>query len=181
MRVGRIGEAATGSTRHVSLGLERPAKTSERDERKELSKVTIQTYVLSEDRMRSAHYASFAVAALAGASCFLRIGAAQAKTAHSAHDHDGVYALHIVTHHGSCLKTYNTKVAIRGAQVHATGHALIRGSGHIAGDRVLVTLRLLHHAVHVTGRMRDHSGSGKWSLQGLGCRGSWHATRQSQI
>jgi hypothetical protein len=128
--------------------------------------------------MKSAGYAGFAVAALAGASYFLGIGLTHAKTGLSAHD--GIYALHIATQHGSCHKTYTTKIAVRGGQIHATGHAFIRGSGHIdAANRVVVTLRLMHHAVHVSGRMRDHSGSGKWSSQGLGCAGSWHATRQS--
>jgi hypothetical protein len=97
--------------------------------------------------MKFAKYGGFVGVALAGAGCFLGIGAVQAKTGLSAHD--GIYAVHIVTQHGSCHKIYNTKIAVRGNQVHATGHALIQGSGHIAGDRVLVTLRLLHHAVHV--------------------------------
>jgi hypothetical protein len=53
---------------------------------------------------------------------------------------NGIYAVHIVTQHVSCHKTYTTKIAVRGDPVHATGHGLIRGSGHIAGDRALVPL-----------------------------------------
>jgi hypothetical protein len=59
------------------------------------------------DKMKSTGYARFAVAALAGASYFLGIGLAHAKTGLSAHD--GIYALHIVTQHGSCHKSYTTK------------------------------------------------------------------------
>ena len=39
---------------------------------------------------------------LAGASCFLGIGAPPARAGLSAHAHDGIYAVHIVTQHGSC-------------------------------------------------------------------------------
>jgi len=129
--------------------------------------------------MQSVQYAGFAVAAVAAASFLSGIQATQAEAKRPAHRHDGIYTVRIVTHHGSCHKTYTTNVAISGSQIHATGHALVQGSGRIdASDRVVVTLRLLHHAVHVTGRMHDHSGSGRWSSQGLDCRGSWHATRR---
>jgi hypothetical protein len=84
--------------------------------------------------MASSKCAGFC-AALAGASCLSGIGAAQAKTGPSAHKHDGTYTVHIITQHGSCHKAYNTNIAVKGAQVHATGHALIRGSGHIAGTK----------------------------------------------
>jgi hypothetical protein len=119
------------------------------------------------------------LAALAGASCLLRIEAAQARAGLPGHRHGGIYALHIATHHGSCHKAYDTKISVSGDHVHATGHALLRGSGYIAGDRVLVTLQLLHHAVHVTGRVHGHFGSGRWSVHALGCGGTWHAARLS--
>jgi hypothetical protein len=71
-------------------------------------------------------------------------------------------------------------MAVSGFQIHATGHSRIRGSGHIdASDRVLGTLRLLHHAVHVTGRMHGHFGLGKRSSQGLDCSGTWRAAKLS--
>jgi hypothetical protein len=41
----------------------------------------------------------------------------------------------------ACPNTYTTNVAVSRSQIHATGHALIQGSGHIdASDRVIVTL-----------------------------------------
>lgn len=90
------------------------------------------------------------------------------------------YAVRVVTQHGSCDTFYNTKIAVSDGQVHATGHALLRASGHIGqGGAVSVTLRLLHHAAHFAGFMRRHSGSGKWSSASLACRGYWRATRQS--
>lgn len=115
--------------------------------------------------MRSTGCAGFAGAMLAGASCFLWIGASYAKTNARlpAHNHDGIYAVHVMTRLGSCYKVYNTKIAVTGGQVHATGHALLRASGHIGpGGRVSVTLRLLHHAAHVAGSMRGQSGSENW-------------------
>jgi uncharacterized protein with beta-barrel porin domain len=122
--------------------------------------------------MRFAEYAGFAVVCLG-------IGAAHAKAGLPNQDHDGVYAIHAVTQHGSCHKAYNTKVTVSGGQIRAAGHARVRGSGHISVDgRVLATIRVLHHTVHVTGRVQGDSGSGKWSSQGLHCGGTWRATRQ---
>src|SRR5271166_1420249 len=128
--------------------------------------------------MRSAKYAGIALAALAGAGSILGIeAAAHAKTGSPTHVHDGVYSIYVVTDQGSCRKSYTSKIAVSGGQIRATGHALIRGAGHIGtGGAVLVTLRLVRHAVHVTGRIRGDSGSGKWSSQGFGCGGSWRAT-----
>lgn len=125
--------------------------------------------------MRMKIVSGFAAAAF-GAALTVGFGTpAQAQAAH-----DGRYAVHIVTHRGSCPKTYTAEIAVSGSQIHATGHSHIRGSGHIdASDKVLGTLRLLHHAVHVTGRMHGHSGSGKWSSQGLDCSGTWRAARLS--
>lgn len=132
--------------------------------------------------MRSAGHAGFAAAALAWASFSVGIEAtdAQAKPPLPSHNHDGIYAVRVVTQHGSCHTFYNTKIAVSSGQVHATGHALLRASGHIGqGGAVSVTLRLLHHAAHFAGFMRRHSGSGKWSSASLACRGYWRATRQS--
>src|SRR5271166_2136420 len=98
--------------------------------------------------MRSAKYAGIALAALAGAGSILGIeAAAHAKTGSPTHVHDGVYSIYVVTDQGSCRKSYTTKIAVSGGQIRATGHALIRGSGHSAGGAVLVTLRLVRHAV----------------------------------
>jgi hypothetical protein len=132
--------------------------------------------------MRSADYAGFAAAALAGASFSVGIEAtdAQAKPRLASHNHDGIYAVRLATQHGSCHALYNTKITVNDGQVHATGHALLRASGHIGqGGAVSVTLRLLHHAAQFRGLMRGHSGSGKWSSASLACRGYWRATRQS--
>jgi hypothetical protein len=54
--------------------------------------------------MRSTGCAGFAGAMLAGASCFLWIGASYAKTNARlpAHNHDGIYAVHVMTRLGSC-------------------------------------------------------------------------------
>ena len=58
--------------------------------------------------MRSA---GFAGAVLAGAGCIFWIGAADTKTYArlAAHDHDGTFAVNLVTRAGSCHKNYNTK------------------------------------------------------------------------
>jgi hypothetical protein len=123
----------------------------------------------------STGYVGLAAAALA-ASLWLGVAVAEAKAEHS---HEGVYAVHFVTQHGSCRKAFKTNLGGRGGDIHATGHSLIRGPSRIgANGKVRVTLRFLHHNVHVTGMMRGHSGSGTWSLQGSDCRGSWRAVRQ---
>jgi hypothetical protein len=70
--------------------------------------------------MAFAKFAGFRVVRI-GASCLLGIGVAQAKAEPSAHRHDGTYTIHIATQHGSCHKAYETSIAIKGAQVHATG------------------------------------------------------------
>lgn len=84
--------------------------------------------------MKPVGYAGFAGAAFAGAICLLAAGAADAsaKAGLPSHRHDGIYAVHIVTQQGSCRKAYNTTIAVKGSQVAATGHALLRASGHIA-------------------------------------------------
>ena len=133
--------------------------------------------VPAEDKMAIAKCTGFQ-AVLAGAICLWGVCVAQAIARPSLHRHDGTYALHIVTTRGSCPRTFNTRIVVRNSQIHATGHPLVRGSGHIQGDRVVVTLHVLHHPVHVTGRMRGRSASGRWSSQSMGCTGTWHAMRQ---
>ena len=82
--------------------------------------------------MRSAEYAGFAAAGRG--KLLFGIGAPPARAGLSAHAHDGIYAVHIVTQHGSCHKAYSTKIVI--AAIRFT-------SGHMApGGRVLLTLRL---------------------------------------
>lgn len=76
------------------------------------------------DKMKHMKFAGLAAVALVAASCFLEIREAKAKTGLSAHDGD--YVVHIVTQHGSCHKTYTAYIAVRGRQVHATGHTLMR-------------------------------------------------------
>ncbi|HEY8007425.1 MAG TPA: hypothetical protein VIE66_11660 [Methylocella sp.] len=66
--------------------------------------------------------------------------------ADSAHSHDGIYAVHVLTQHGSCTQSRMTTIAVISGHVHATGHGLMRASGRVSPDgRVSVTLRLLHH------------------------------------
>jgi hypothetical protein len=128
--------------------------------------------------MKSRGYAGFAGAMLAVASCLLWAG--PEARAGAAHGHDGIYAVHVLTQHGSCQPSRMTTIAVTGGHVHATGHGLMRASGRVAPDgRVSVTLRLLHHIAHVVGRLKGHSGSGNWLSKSLACRGHWHATRQS--
>jgi hypothetical protein len=128
--------------------------------------------------MKSNGYAHFAGVMLAVASCLVWTG--PEARADAAHGHDGIYAVHVLTQHGSCTQSRMTTIAVVSGHVHATGHGLMRASGRVSPDgRVSVTLRLLHHIAHVAGRMKGHSGSGNWLSQSLACRGHWHATRQS--
>jgi hypothetical protein len=60
--------------------------------------------------MKSVQHANFALAALAGGSWFVGIGASQAKGEHSAHAHDGIYALHIVTHRVLAIRPITQKL-----------------------------------------------------------------------
>jgi hypothetical protein len=134
-----------------------------------------------EVEMRAAGSAGFGWARLAGASLFLWIGSSQAETnaIRHTHDHDGTFAVHGTTRHGSCQKTFNTKFGVNGGHLHAIGYDLVRVSGHIGSNgKVTATLRLLHHSAHATGWIHGPSGSGSWSSAGLGCNGHWHARRQ---
>ena len=128
--------------------------------------------------MKPKGYAHFAGAMLSVASCLLWI--VPDAQADSAHSHDGIYSVHVLTQHGSCTQSRMTTIAVISGHVHATGHGLMRASGRVSPDgRVSVTLRLLHHIAHVVGRMKGHSGSGNWLSKSLACRGHWHATRQT--
>ncbi len=128
--------------------------------------------------MKSKGYARFAGAMLAVASYLLWI--VPDAQAGSVHSHDGIYAVHVLTQHGSCTQSRMTTIAVISGHVHATGHGLMRASGRVAPDgKVSVTLRLLHHIAHAVGRLRGHSGSGNWMSKSLACRGNWHANRQT--
>ncbi len=98
--------------------------------------------------MKSKGYAHFAGAMLAVASCLVWTG--PEARADAAHGHDGIYAVHVMTQHGSCTQSRMTTIAVVSGHVHATGHGLMRASGRVSPDgRVSVTLRLLHHIAHV--------------------------------
>ena len=82
--------------------------------------------------MKSKGYARFAGAMLAVASYLLWI--VPDAQAGSVHSHDGIYAVHVLTQHGSCTQSRMTTIAVISGHVHATGHGLMRASGRVAPD-----------------------------------------------
>jgi hypothetical protein len=94
-------------------------------------------------------------------------------------NHDGVYAIQIVTERGTCDRSYLWIIAISGGRVRSTGATPLVASGQI-DPRGIVSLafRGFNEVAHVVGRMRGAKGSGTWSSPTMACAGTWRALRQ---
>ncbi|SFK12848.1 hypothetical protein [Methylocapsa palsarum] len=115
--------------------------------------------------------------ALAAAS--LLPGMALATSGRSGADnHDGVYAVDVVTRQGACDRSYRWTIAVSGGRVRSTGDALMQASGSIDKNGVVaLTFRRDNDFARAAGRVKGSTGSGAWSSPTLQCGGSWRATR----
>ncbi len=129
--------------------------------------------------MTPAGYSSLVAAALIGAAS-IHAANARSKVAPAMKDnHDGIYAVDIVTRQGSCDRYYRWLIAVSGGHVSSAGDALMEAAGQIS-RRGIVTLAFerFGQVATVTGKLGRGSGSGTWSSPSLQCAGSWRATRQ---
>jgi hypothetical protein len=94
-------------------------------------------------------------------------------------NHDGIYAVNIVTQQGSCNRDYHWMIAVSGGRVSSAGDTPMEASGQI-NQRGIVDLAFQRfgQVATVTGTLAKGSGSGTWSSKTMQCAGSWRATRQ---
>ena len=126
--------------------------------------------------MASAGY-SILTAVLMGAAA---ISAAHAQDGVAMRlNHDGIYAVNIVTQQGSCNRDYHWMIAVSGGRVSSAGDTPMAASGQI-NQRGIVDLAFQRfgQVAKVIGKLAKGSGSGTWSSPTMQCAGSWRATRQ---
>jgi hypothetical protein len=94
-------------------------------------------------------------------------------------NHDGIYAVDIVTRQGSCDRDYHWKISVSGGRVSSAGDTPMEASGQI-NQRGIVDLafRRFGQVATVIGTLGMGSGSGSWSSTTMQCAGSWSASRQ---
>jgi hypothetical protein len=124
------------------------------------------------------HFRVFA-ALLAAASCLPDIaGAKSPPKSEATPDHDGVYAVDVVTQQGVCDRSYRWTIAVSGGRVRSVGDAQMQASGQIARNgAVSLAFRRDNQVAHVSGRVQGNTGSGAWSSPTMQCGGYWRATR----
>lgn len=94
-------------------------------------------------------------------------------------NHDGIYAVNIVTRQGSCDRYYRWLIAVSGGRVSSAGDTPMEASGQISrGGVVRLAFQRFGQVATVTGKLAQGSGSGTWSSTTMQCAGSWRATRQ---
>jgi hypothetical protein len=94
-------------------------------------------------------------------------------------NHDGVYAVDIITEQGSCDKTYHWTISVSGGRISSPSDAIMQATGQIdQRGLVSVAFRRDSNVAHVAGKVKGSSGSGTWSSPTLQCGGSWRAARQ---
>ncbi|HEY8033827.1 MAG TPA: hypothetical protein VIF02_16010 [Methylocella sp.] len=113
------------------------------------------------------------------------MGAAAISVAHAQDgvavrlNHDGIYAVNIVTQQGSCNKDYHWMIAVSGGRVSSAGNTPMEASGQInQRGTVALAFRRFGQVATVIGKLAMGSGSGTWSSTTMQCAGSWRAIRQ---
>jgi hypothetical protein len=126
--------------------------------------------------MASAGY-SILTAVLMGAAA---ISAAHAQGGFAVRlNHDGIYAVNIVTQQGSCSRDYHWMISVSGGRISSAGDTPMAASGEINQRGIVdVAFRRFGQVAKVIGKFAMGSGSGTWSSPTMQCAGSWRATRQ---
>ncbi|MGI8569005.1 MAG: hypothetical protein ACR2KT_08005 [Methylocella sp.] len=113
------------------------------------------------------------------------IGAAAANAAHAQggsaaqQNYDGLYAVDIVTRHGSCDRGYHWMILVSGGRVSSAGDTLMEASGQISRRGIVaLAFERFGQIATVTGKLARGAGSGTWSSTTMQCAGSWQATRR---
>lgn len=131
--------------------------------------------------MKTVQLSRLFAAALAAASCLPGMAAAtsQRKGGSGLDNHDGVYAVDVMTQQGSCDRNYRWTIAVSGGRVSSTGDALMQASGSIDHNGIVsLAFRRDNNIARASGRVKGSSGSGTWTSPSMQCAGSWRAMRQ---
>ncbi|MGH6820671.1 MAG: hypothetical protein ACREDU_07405 [Methylocella sp.] len=127
--------------------------------------------------MTRAGYSSLFAVALIGAAAPTAAHAQSGVTAQQ--NHDGIYAVNIVTRQGSCDRNYHWMIVVSGGRVSSAGDTPMEASGKISPRGIVaVAFERLGEVATVTGKLARGAGSGTWSSTTMQCAGSWRATRQ---
>jgi hypothetical protein len=130
--------------------------------------------------MNFVRYSKFCVALVAAANCAGGINSASAQVTAAVKNHDGVYAVDIVTQQDACDRAYHWTIAVSGGRISSAADALMQASDQIDGrGNVSLAFRRDSTVAHVAGRVKGCAGSGTWSSPTMQCGGSWSAMRQS--
>jgi hypothetical protein len=129
--------------------------------------------------MTPAGYSSLVAAALIGAAP-IHAATARSKVAPiMKYNHDGVYAVDIVTRQGSCERDYHWMIAVSGGRVSSPWDTPMEASGQISRRGIVhLAFQRFGQVATVRGKLAMGSGSGTWSSPTMQCAGSWRATRQ---
>ncbi|MGH6801287.1 MAG: hypothetical protein ACRECZ_07730 [Methylocella sp.] len=94
-------------------------------------------------------------------------------------NHDGIYAVDIVTRRGDCDKAYHWLIAVSGGRVSSPGDTLMEASGKISRRGIVnLAFERFDQVATATGKLAKGTGSGTWSSTTMQCAGSWRANRQ---
>jgi hypothetical protein len=129
--------------------------------------------------MTPAGYSSLVAAALIGAAS-INAATARSKVAPAMkYNHDGIYAVDIVTRQGSCDRDYHWLIAVSGGRISSPWDTPMEASGQISRRGIVhLAFQRFGQVATVTGKLAMGSGSGTWSSTTMQCAGSWRATRQ---
>ena len=124
-------------------------------------------------------------AGYSGLAAVALIAAAAASAAHAQgsfatrQNHDGIYAVDIVTQQGSCDRDYHWMIAVSGGRVSSAGDTPMEASGQISRRGIVaLAFQRFGQIATVTGKLARGAGSGTWSSPTMQCAGSWRALRQ---
>ena len=129
--------------------------------------------------MTPAGYSQLFTAALICAASIHAANARSKVAPVTKYNHDGIYAVDIVTRRGSCDRDTRWLIAVSGGRVSSAGDTPMEASGQIS-RRGIVALAFERFGLvaTVTGKLARGSGSGTWSSPTMQCAGSWRATRR---
>jgi hypothetical protein len=129
--------------------------------------------------MTPAGYSRLFAAALISAASLHAANARDKVASAMKYNHDGIYAVDIVTRQGSCDRDYHWLIAVSSGRVSSAGDTLMEASGQISRSGIVhLAFQRFGQVTTVTGKLAMGSGSGTWSSPTMQCAGSWRATRQ---
>jgi hypothetical protein len=129
--------------------------------------------------MTPAGFSSLAAAALIGAASITAATARSKVAPVMKYNHDGIYAVDIVTRRGSCDRDFHWLISVSGGRVSSAWDAPMEASGQISRRGIVhLAFERFGQVATVTGKLAVGSGSGTWSSTTMRCAGSWRATRQ---